>query len=71
MQALANAMRYDSGIWQEIVSLMIKLFPDETLFVTKKVKEMVFGYKDKLLSWGKIFRPSVFTTDLVGILAGV
>ena len=71
MQALANVMRYDSGIWQEIVSLMIKLFPDETLFVTKKVKEMVFGYKDKLLSWGKTFRPSVFTTDIVGVLAGV
>ena len=64
-------MRYDSGIFQEIISIIIERFPSEKLFVTKKVEEIVFGYKDELLGLGKRLLPSVFYTDMVGVLAGV
>ena len=52
------------------VSDFIKLF-GEDLFVDHSVREVVFGYHDKMLKMGTELYPTKFYTDFVGILAGV
>ncbi len=68
---LADAMRYNSGITQEIISHILKIFKNEDLFITRSVRDMVFGYQDDMLKWAKRFYPEQFYTDIVGVLAGV
>ena len=67
---LANALRYESGTTQEIISRLLKVFKSEELFVTKSVRDMVFGYQDEMLKWAKRFYTERFYTDIVGVLAG-
>ena len=41
------------------------------LFRNYKVKDLVWGYKDALLTLAKLMFPKQFYTDIVGIMAGV
>ena len=54
----------------EIVTLVLKLL-DEDVFITRTVKDIVWGYQDEMLKLGHELDPVRFYTDIAGVLAKV
>lgn len=67
---MAESFKWQSPFIQTVISLVIA-GANENLFYNKTVKELVWGYKDNLLSEGQAIDKKWFYTDIAGYFAGV
>ncbi len=65
-----DAVQHDSSL-ERLLADIITRFSDEELFFKKTVREIAWGYHDRMLRYGQILDPSRFVTDFIGVLTGV
>jgi len=64
---LVGAAKSMPDLVVKLISLITKV-THEPLFITRTVKELVWGYHDQILKLGHVIMPDTFYTDYVGIL---
>lgn len=68
---IVDQVRFLRPVYQTFIELALQLTGDDTLFVTKTVNEILFGYEDSFLKQMKKYAPELVPSDVVGLFAGV
>ncbi|PAA83908.1 hypothetical protein BOX15_Mlig025401g1, partial [Macrostomum lignano] len=68
---ILNSLRFMPQALQRFASAALAAFPNETLFPRLSVRDVAFGYHDKLLRLAHEVIPGMVYTDFIGVLAGL
>lgn len=68
---IMNRVKYMTPAVHDLVNVALKATRDNSLLVTKSVREILFGYEDEFLKELKRFAPQLVNTEISGLFVGV